>query len=255
MEPIPRECALQAPGRVVSLPAHIDTCIRLGGSAPMFTADHLIDLLIMGWLSNVPLAIGSIATIAVFFDRWRVFRGLDTRSKAFATEVIEVLARPDADGARRLCEQSHLPIAAIFLEALRWENVSVEDYDRVLATMRAEASADLKRGIWMIGTVGSLAPFVGLFGTVVGIIRGFSDLAGSEGGGFAVVAASLSEALVATAAGLGVAIAALSLYNYLNTRVGAIAAVYARACERLVQAIIYVESGASRAPGGQGGTV
>ncbi len=220
----------------------------------MFTAEHLIDLLIMGWLSNVPLAIGSIATLAVFFDRWRTFRGLDARSKAFASDVIETLARPDADGARQLCEHSDLPIARIFLEALRWQNVTVDDYDRVLATMRAEASAELKRGIWIIGTVGSLAPFVGLFGTVVGIIRGFADLAGSEGGGFAVVAASLSEALVATAAGLGVAIAALTLYNYLNTRVGAISAVYARACERLVQAIIYVESGASRAAanGGEG---
>ena len=102
----------------------------------MFTAEHLIDLIIMGWLSNVPLAIGSIATIAVFFDRWRTFRGLDARSKAFATDVIETLAKPDADGARRLCEQSDLPLAKIFLEALRWENISIEDYDRVLATIQ-----------------------------------------------------------------------------------------------------------------------
>jgi len=79
---------------------------------------------------------------------------------------------------------------------------------------------------------------------------GSADLAGGEGGGFAVVASSLSEALVATAAGLAVAIVALSLYNYLNTRVGAIAAVYARASERLVQAIIYVDAQASRAAGG-----
>ena len=61
-----------------------------------------------------------------------------------------------------------------------------------------------------------------------------------------MVAASLSEALIATAAGLGVAIVALMLFNYLNTRVGEISATYARACERLVQAIIYVESGAAR---------
>ena len=95
----------------------------------------------------------------------------------------------------------------------------------------------------MIGTVGSLAPFVGLFGTVVGIIRAFGDLAQEGGGGgFELVAASLSEALIATAAGLGVAIIALLLYNYLNTRVAALASTYARATERLVQAIIFVES-------------
>ena len=215
----------------------------------MLTAEHLIDLIVMGWLSNVPLALGSIVTLGVFFDRWRTFRGLADRSKLFASDVIATLALPDLVAARRKCEMSELPIAKIFNEALRWENVAVEDYDRVLATMRAEASADLRKGIWMVGTVGSLAPFVGLFGTVVGIIRAFGDLAGGEGGGFSVVASSLSEALVATAAGLAVAIVALSFFNYLNTRVGAIAAVYARASERLVQAIIYVEAGASRSAG------
>ena len=79
--------------------------------------------------------------------------------------------------------------------------------------------------------------------------------AGDGGGGFELVAASLSEALIATAAGLGVAIIALALYNYLNTRVSALAAVHARAAERRVQAIIFVESsGAVRdtGPGDRG---
>ena len=92
---------------------------------------------------------------------------------------------------------------------------------------------------------------------MVGIIRAFADLAGGSGGGFAVVATSLSEALIATAAGLGVAIVALILYNYLNTRVTSITATYARATERLVQAILFIESGATRdggagSPGGGG---
>ena len=217
----------------------------------MFDFDHLIELLILGWLSNIPLAIGSIATLAIFFDRWRSFRGEEARSRALAGEVIDKLAEPDLEGARRLCDESNLALADMLGEALRWENIAVEDYDRVLATKRAEIGRELRRGIWLIGTVGSLAPFVGLFGTVVGIIRGFGDLAGAQGGGFAVVATSLSEALVATAAGLGVAIVALVLYNYLNTRVGSISATYARAGERLVQAIIYVESRSGA--GGSGG--
>jgi biopolymer transport protein ExbB len=79
-------------------------------------------------------------------------------------------------------------------------------------------------------------------------------MASGGGGGFSVVANSLSEALIATAAGLGVAIVALMLFNYLSTRVGAIAAMYARASERLVQAIIYVEAGATRAGATGGGT-
>jgi len=221
----------------------------------MFDARHLIDLLILGWMSNVPLAVGSVLTLAVFFDRVTKFRGLETRTRALASRVIDTLIKPDLAGARRLCEESDLPVATMMGEALRWQNIAVEDYDRILSTLRAEAGSDSRRGIWMIGTVGSLAPFVGLFGTVVGIIRAFGDLAGDGGGGFELVASSLSEALIATAAGLAVAIIALALYNYLNTRVSALAAVHARAAERLVQAIIFVESsGAVRdmGPGEQG---
>ena len=206
----------------------------------MLDASRLIDLLIMGWLSNVPLAIGSIATITIFIDRFRKFRGLEEKSRLFASQVIEKLVEPDLDGARAMCQQSELPVAGMMLETLRWQNVSIEDYDRILATLRADLGTEMRRGIWLIGTVGSLAPFVGLFGTVVGIIRAFADLAQGSGGGFEVVASSLSEALIATAAGLAVAIAALALYNYLNTRVRLISATYARASERLVQAILFV---------------
>jgi biopolymer transport protein ExbB len=208
----------------------------------MFDAEHLIDLIILGWLSNVPLAIGSIWTLAVFVERLWSFRGLEKASRDLASEVIEKLVKRDLDAARDLCERSELAVANMMLEGLRWQNVAIEDLDRVFATIRAELTRDLKKGIWIIGTVGSLAPFVGLFGTVIGIIRAFATMAASGETGFNVVANSLSEALIATAAGLGVAIVALLLFNYLSTTVAAIAATYARASERLVQALLYVES-------------
>ncbi|MAJ60749.1 MAG: hypothetical protein CBC48_12590 [bacterium TMED88] len=208
----------------------------------MLDVSRLIDLLVMGWLSNIPLAIGSIATVTIFVDRLRAFRGLEAKSRALASQVIDQLVEPNLEGARQLCRDSELPVAQMMLETLRWENVSIEDYDRILVTLRADMGTEMRRGIWMIGTVGSLAPFVGLFGTVVGIIRAFADLSQGSGGGFEVVASSLSEALIATALGLAVAIVALALYNYLNTRVRLLAATYARASERLVQAILYVAS-------------
>ncbi len=215
----------------------------------MFDAGHLIDLLIMGWLSNVPLAIGSIWTLSIFGERWWKLRGLEDASRVLASTVIERLAARDAEGAKRVCEESDLAVAGMLLEGLRWENVAVEDLERVFATIRAELGVALKRGIWIIGTTGSLAPFVGLFGTVVGIIRAFATMSETGETGFQVVAESLSEALIATAAGLGVAIVALLIFNYLNTRVASVSQVYARAAERLVQALLYVESTASSAQG------
>ena len=215
----------------------------------MFDAQHLIDLIIMGWLSNVPLAIGSIWTLSIFGERWWKLRGLEDASRVLASTVIERLAARDAEGAKRVCEESDLAIAAMLLEGLRWQNAAVEDLDRIFGTIRAELGAGLKRGIWIIGTTGSLAPFVGLFGTVVGIIRAFATMSETGETGFQVVAESLSEALIATAAGLGVAIVALLIFNYLNTRVASVSQVYARAAERLVQALLYVESTASSAQG------
>ncbi len=93
-----------------------------------------------------------------------------------------------------------------------------------------------------MGTIGSLAPNVGLFGTVVGIIRAFQAMSLHGVGGFEVVAAGISEALVATGAGLFVAITALAFFNYLQVRVSSLSSVYARSCERFVQALLYIES-------------
>ena len=213
----------------------------------MFSAERVFELLVMGWLSTVPLAIGSIVSIAIFVERYLKLRGLEKQSRDVSTEVIEALVRRDLAGARQICEQADTPLAELFLEGLRWQNVALEDLERIFATIRAELGSALRRGIWLIGTTGSLAPFVGLFGTVIGIIRAFSEMAEAGAAGFAVVAAGISEALIATALGLGVAIVALFLFNYLQVRVQAVTSTYARGSERMVQALLYVESSAAGA--------
>jgi biopolymer transport protein ExbB len=213
----------------------------------MFTPEHLFELMKMGWLTNVPLVIGSILTLGIFVERVWTFRGLEARSRKLARNVIDKLVERDLIGARTACEGNDTPVAHMLSEGLRWENIDLEDLDRIFATERAEAVASLRRGIWVIGTVGSLAPFVGLFGTVIGVIRAFGDMATHGTGGFAVVANGIAEALIATALGLGVAIVALALFNYLQVRVQGLTAVFSRACERLVQALLYIESSAARA--------
>jgi len=193
-------------------------------------------------MTNYPLIAGSFLVLTIAFERvWR-FRGLAVGTRELTRKTIDALVQRDVDSARDLCEASEQPIAGIFLEAMRWRNVPLEDLERVLSTSRQEAAHELKRGLWIVGTIGSLAPYVGLFGTVIGIIRAFRDMAEHGAGGFEVVASGISEALIATAAGLAVAIFALMFFNYLQTRVGAIAGVYARSCERFVQALLFVEA-------------
>ena len=193
-------------------------------------------------MTNYPLIAGSFLVLWIVFERvWR-FRGLAEGTRQLTRKTIDRLVQRDVETARELCEASDLPIARVYREAMRWRNVPLEDLERVLSTSRQEAAHELKRGLWIVGTIGSLAPYVGLFGTVIGIIRAFRDMAEHGAGGFEVVASGISEALIATAAGLAVAIFALMFFNYLQTRVGAIAGVYARSCERFVQALLFVEA-------------
>ena len=158
----------------------------------------------------------------------------------------------DIATARALCEATKTPIARVFADGLRWRNIALEDLNQVLVTGRHEVAMELRRGLWFIGTIGSLAPYIGLFGTVVGIMRAFREIAIQGDAGFEVVSAGISEALIATAVGLLVAIVALLIYNWLQVKVGTISSTFARSTERFVQALLYVEA-AAPAPGGESG--
>jgi biopolymer transport protein ExbB len=211
-------------------------------------AGTVLHMLNQAWLTTYPMAVASVIAVAVILERWWRYRGLERSTRDLTRRLVDLLVKRDLSAARALCEASTTPISKVFLEGLRWKNIALEDLESVLATSRQETVTELRRGLWVLGTIGSLAPFVGLFGTVIGIMRAFHQMATEGSGGFAVVASGISEALIATAAGLGVAIFALLFYNYLQVRAGSVSNTFARACERFVQALLYVESGA---PAGQ----
>jgi biopolymer transport protein ExbB/TolQ len=211
-------------------------------SNPGFDAAAILHLLNQGGLTVYPLVGCSVIAITIVIMQLFRLRGLDRRSRLLTRGVIDAVVKQDLLTARSLCESAKTPLAGIFLEGLRWRNIALEDLNAVLGTSRSEAISEMRRGLWVLGTIGSLAPFIGLFGTVWGILKSFHDMAIQGSGGFAVVAAGISEALVATAAGLLVAIIALAAYNWLQVRNVSIAGLFARSCERLVQALLYIES-------------
>jgi biopolymer transport protein ExbB len=212
-------------------------------------SSELLTLIQQGWHTTYPLGLASVICLAIVIERlWR-YRGMDASTRQLTRDVVDALVKRDLATVRSLCEKAKTPASDIFLDGLRWKNIALEDLDRVMATSRQEAVHGLRRGLWVLGTVGSLAPYIGLLGTVIGIIRAFHAMAKEGVGGFEVVASGISEALVATAAGLAVAITALLFFNYLSVRVTNIANTLARACERFVQALLYVESaGAAPSP-------
>jgi len=195
-----------------------------------------------GWITTYPLAICSIITLAVFFERFWRYRGIEKQSRELTRSTVEALSRRDLAGAKTASKGAKTPLGEIFEDGLAWKNIALEDLERILTTSRNEALSEMRRGLWILGTIGSLAPFVGLFGTVVGIMKAFHQISVEGSGGFEVVAAGISEALIATAVGLGVAIVALAFFNYLQVRVGKIGSTFMHSCDRLVQALLYVEA-------------
>ena len=148
------------------------------------------------------------------FSFWRLVDG----ARDLSSEVGKVLYHGDLQAARTVCERSASRVADIFIAALNTVHRPGQSVQRAAERERQRFGLRLRRRLWAIGSVGALAPFVGLFGTVVGIIRSFRDIAAAGTGGFQVVAQGVSEALQATAGGILVAILAVLFYNFFQTK-------------------------------------
>ena len=147
-----------------------------------------------------------------FFHFWRLIQG----ARDLGSEVGKVLYHGDRQAARTVCERSRSPVADIFIAALNKSTQRGGSIRKAAERERQRFSLRMKRRLWLVGTLGALAPFIGLFGTVLGIIRSFRDIASSGAGGFAVVAQGVSEALWATGGGILVAVFAVLVYNFFQ---------------------------------------
>ncbi len=176
------------------------------------------------------LGIMSVTTLAVTVERFIAFTRASGQSKAFALATQELLKKgqfKEASEAAANYKASHIApvVRSGLVEFLAAKELSGKNYDvhgavqGAIERAAARQMAGLRRGLSALATVGSTAPFVGLFGTTFGIINSFQGMAKEGGGGLGAVAAGIAEALVTTAVGIGVAIAAVLLYNYFTSRI------------------------------------
>ncbi len=110
-----------------------------------------------------------------------------------------------------------------FLVAASDDHANRDELNERLWRSLAHTNTEIKSSLWILGSISSSAPFIGLFGTVLGIMESFKAIGSSGKSGFSIVASGISESLVATAAGIIVAVVALLFYNYLQTRANGIA--------------------------------
>lgn len=195
---------------------------------------NIKEIIARGWPVLSVLGIMSIIAVAVFFDRIIVFARAKGDAEAFVNELMKILDEKGRDEALQFCLAAKTPIGAVCAEVVRnaGDRTSMEK-----AAHNATQSElnKLETLVPLLATVASTTPFVGLLGTVMGIIRCFHDISSASGGGPEVVAAGISEALVATAMGLFVAIPSTMAYNYFVNRIQRIARETDVAIFRLVE--------------------
>ncbi len=189
----------------------------------------------MGLLAKlvvIMLFIMSAWSIGVMIDRVIAYNGARNQSRQFAPAVAGALREGKLDEAIKIADRypkSHLAkVVVAGLQEFRAHQMNsdisgeeIEASKRALERAAAIVHAELKRGISSLATIGSTGPFVGLFGTVVGIINAFKGISSEKSTGLGAVAGGISEALVTTAVGLFVAIPAVWMYNYFSSRVEA----------------------------------
>jgi len=180
----------------------------------------------------VGLFIMSAYSIGVMIDRVMTYNAARKQSRQFAPAVAGALREGKLDEAVKIADRfkkSHLAkVVVAGLQEFQAHQISseipgeeIEASQRALERAEAIVHAELKRGVSGLATIGSTAPFVGLFGTVVGIINAFKGISTEKSTGLGAVAGGISEALVTTAIGLFVAIPAVWMFNYFTNKIEA----------------------------------
>jgi len=220
--------------------------------------------LIEMWQAMGPVARGvsillvalSIVSLYLFVERQLVFRKARSKSKLIAPKLADLLKKGQVKEALTLSTKkenrgSHLArvTAAGIQEFLEGKEANLSMEEQIETAQRGCQRAstifnqELKRGLSTLATIATSAPFIGLFGTISGIINAFRGMALTGSGGIGAVASGISEALVTTAFGIGVAIIALWCYNSLNTKIEVYDAEMSNTSSQIVDFFIRKQAG------------
>ncbi len=172
-------------------------------------------------ITMMALLLCSVIALTFIFERWFFLKRCAANAEHFFRQIQEALQKGGVDLALAVCSASLSSLAAVVragLEAQGGRQASEE----LMNAMAIEERAKLEKNLNVLGTLGNIAPLIGLFGTVVGIISAFHALAVNGAAGPSVLSAGIAEALFTTAAGLVVAVPSVVFYNFFLRKVGTI---------------------------------
>jgi biopolymer transport protein ExbB len=192
-----------------------------------------------GYYATYPLLFISVVILAIIFERLWALSGIQSKSAKLADSLVAPLRQGKFNEALQATQARSNPAERVYhvliaaAQTLDRDHLVELDEER-----RFQETLELNRYIWVLATSGASAPFIGLFGTVVGILVAFQSMAIMGTGGFSVVAAGISEALISTALGLAVAIVAVIFFNYFSVKIQNINALLQINGDRLIDAAL-----------------
>ena len=166
----------------------------------------------------IPIGLCSVIAVALSIERFFTLR----REKILPAELVlasqRYWSRGDFDEAVRICERFEVPFSRILRASLARRHLGIGEMERAMVGSGQHESTTLSRNLRALGVIANLAPMLGLFGTVVGMIRAFEVISQAGTGNPSLVAEGISEALITTAAGLSVGIPSLTAYHFFRAR-------------------------------------
>ncbi len=181
------------------------------------------DISIIGFFMASPtmivLAVCSVVTLGFAIERALYFWSSSSSSQVFMNELAAQLKSGGQRGALEYCKRAGSPVGRVMAQGVMHMGRTRDELQQRLDTAIDLETVEMERNLGVLGTMSNIAPLLGLFGTVVGIIRAFADIARTGSGGGSVVAMGVSEALMTTAAGIVVAVIATVAFNFFVRRI------------------------------------
>lgn len=186
----------------------------------MRLTERILSFTLLGseWVLWLLIAL-SVLSVAVMVERAIVLSARGVDFDALAKQLGQFLKVGDVAGARLMMAASRAAESRVAVAGLEHAGRGSEAISEAMASAKSRVRLEMERNLGVLGTLGNNAPFIGLFGTVLGIIKAFADLSRNQSGGAGAVMSGISEALVATAVGLMVAIPAVVAFNFFQGKV------------------------------------
>ena len=181
---------------------------------------NIWQLIKVGGFTMILLLSASVLSVAIILERLISYRSKSRiKRKDFMLKIRQEIKKGKLNQAAGVCKDTNTPFAQVVYAGLSFFDCSEKEISNNMERQIIIETTILERLTSVIGTIGSVSVYVGLFGTVLGIIRAFHDISVSGSGGISVVISGISEALACTAAGLCVAVPAVVAYNYFMKKV------------------------------------